>query len=505
MSANSTAPKDAAPQAIQETAPQASSPMPSQSASGVEVPGAPESQNGPAVALSVWDAVAIALVLGFVALMGWALARKRRERARDIGAEPDLPRLDEGEAGKGAGQIDADGDRALESAERTAEAATSQETTEAQPAVPLSKAELEAQRKEAYRAKKARDLEAKEARRRAAEARQREEEEAAKAAQRAIEEAAAQKAEAERQKIAAEAGKTLSEGLARTRGGLVAGLNAFWRKDKAIDEALLCELEEVLFGADIGVKTSMRLIEFARDKLKRQELGDADKLKSALMDEMRRIVGVRADPIDFESKKPFVLMVAGVNGAGKTTTIGKLAAKLTGEGKKVVLAAGDTFRAAAAEQLEVWGERSGATVVRGKEGGDPGAVIFDAIKRGVAEGADVIIADTAGRLHTKAPLMEELCRVQRVMDKALSGAPHHILLVLDATNGQNAIAQAREFNAALKLDGIVLTKLDGTAKGGVVIGICDELKLPIRYIGIGEAVADLRPFDGEAFVNALFE
>ena len=505
MSANSTAPKDAAPQAIQETAPQASSPMPSQSASGVEVPSAPESQNGPAVALSVWDAVAIALVLGFVALMGWALARKRRERARDIGAEPDLPRLDAGEAGKAAGQIDADGDRALESAERTAEAATSQETTEAQPAVPLSKAELEAQRKEAYRAKKARDLEAKEARRRAAEARQREEEEAAKAAQMAIEEAAAQKAEAERQKIAAEAGKTLSEGLARTRGGLVAGLNAFWRKDKAIDEALLCELEEVLFGADIGVKTSMRLIEFARDKLKRQELGDADKLKSALMDEMRRIVSVRAAPIDFESKKPFVLMVAGVNGAGKTTTIGKLAAKLTGEGKKVVLAAGDTFRAAAAEQLEVWGERSGATVVRGKEGGDPGAVIFDAIKRGVAEGADVIIADTAGRLHTKAPLMEELCRVQRVMDKALSGAPHHILLVLDATNGQNAIAQAREFNAALKLDGIVLTKLDGTAKGGVVIGICDELKLPIRYIGIGEAVADLRPFDGEAFVNALFE
>lgn len=469
---------------------------------GVEVPDNPAPSDESPGALAGLDVVAIVLILGLAVLMVVALVRKRRQQEREIAREPDFKPIEGGETAASAPPSTSEEapERALESAERTAAELLREEAVP-----PLTKEEIEAQRKEAYRAKKQRDQEDKEARRQAAIERQREEEEAALAARRAAEEERARIAEAERQKIAAEAGKTLAEGLSRTRGGFVASLNAFWRREKALDESVLSELEEILFSADIGVQTAMHLIEFARGKLKAKELSDPDKLKAAIMAEMQRIVDVEASPLDFDGHKPFVLMVAGVNGAGKTTTIGKLAAKLTAEGKKVVLAAGDTFRAAAAEQLEVWAERSGAIVVRGKEGTDPGAVVFDAIKRGIQEGADVVIADTAGRLHTKAPLMEELCRVQRVMDKALSGAPHQTLLVLDATNGQNAIAQAREFNAALKLDGIVLTKLDGTAKGGVVIGICDELKLPIRYIGIGEAVADLRSFDGASFVAALFE
>jgi fused signal recognition particle receptor len=196
--------------------------------------------------------------------------------------------------------------------------------------------------------------------------------------------------------------------------------------------------------------------------------------------------------------------VVGVNGSGKTTTIGKLAAKLKASGHSVLLGAGDTFRAAAGEQLEVWAERVGAPVVRGKEGADPASVCFEAVQRGAAEKADVVVCDTAGRLHTKAPLMEELKKVKRVIGKAVEGAPHEVLLVLDATNGQNAIAQARQFHEALGVTGLVLTKLDGTAKGGVVIGICDELRIPVRFVGIGETVADLKPFAPKEFVEALF-
>jgi fused signal recognition particle receptor len=198
-------------------------------------------------------------------------------------------------------------------------------------------------------------------------------------------------------------------------------------------------------------------------------------------------------------------MVVGVNGSGKTTTIGKLAAKLRAGGRSVLLGAGDTFRAAAGEQLEIWAERVGAPIVRGKEGSDPASVCFEAVQRGAAEGTDVVLCDTAGRLHTKTPLMEELRKVKRVLGKAVAGAPHDVLLVLDATNGQNAIAQARQFHEALGVTGIVLTKLDGTAKGGVIIGICDELKLPVRYVGVGETVADLRPFAPKEFVEALFQ
>jgi len=198
-------------------------------------------------------------------------------------------------------------------------------------------------------------------------------------------------------------------------------------------------------------------------------------------------------------------MVVGVNGSGKTTTVAKLAAKLKGAGHGVLLAAGDTFRAAAGEQLEVWAERVGAPLVRGKEGADPAAVCFEAIQEGARKGMDVVLCDTAGRLHTKTPLMEELKKVKRVMGKAAAGAPHEVLLVLDATNGQNAIAQARQFHEALGVTGIALTKLDGTAKGGVIIGICDELKIPVRYVGVGETVADLRPFSPGEFVEALFQ
>jgi fused signal recognition particle receptor len=203
-------------------------------------------------------------------------------------------------------------------------------------------------------------------------------------------------------------------------------------------------------------------------------------------------------------QRPFVVMVVGVNGSGKTTSVGKLAAQVKGAGHSVLLGAGDTFRAAAGEQLEIWAERVGAPVVRGKEGADPASVCFETVKRGAEEKIDVVLCDTAGRLHTKAPLMEELKKVKRVMAKACEGAPHEVLLVLDATNGQNAIAQARQFHEALGVTGIVLTKLDGTAKGGVVIGISDELGLPVRYVGVGEKVADLRPFSPHEFVEALF-
>lgn len=366
------------------------------------------------------------------------------------------------------------------------------------------KAEEEERKKAEYKAKKAQEAEDKERRKREAEERVRQEEEAARQKLAAEAEAKRLAEEAERKKVEAQSGKTLAEGLAKTRGGFMASLNSLFGRTKVLDEAVLGELEEVLFSADIGVKTATSLLEFARDKVRSKDLSDAEKLKGAMRQEVRRIVDLPGR-IDFSSKKPFVVMIAGVNGSGKTTTVGKLAAKLTAEGRKVLLVAADTFRAAATEQLEVWGQRANAPVVKAKEGSDPGALVFDGLKRAESEGFDVVLVDTAGRLHTKAPLMEELKRVKRVMAKALPGSPHEVLLVLDSTNGQNAIAQAREFNAALEVQGLVLTKLDGTAKGGVIIGICDELKVPVRYVGIGEAVGDLKPFEPAEFVQALFE
>jgi fused signal recognition particle receptor len=295
----------------------------------------------------------------------------------------------------------------------------------------------------------------------------------------------------------------LREGLAKTRGGFVARLGKLFAR-KQIDADVLDELEQVLFSADIGPKSADRLFQSIKARLSRDQLTDAEAVWAEIRQQSMAILDVDAPALDFSSQKPFVLLTIGVNGVGKTTTIGKIAAKLRDEGKRVLLGAGDTFRAAAVEQLVIWGDRAGAPVVKGKEGGDPSSVIFDAIKRGIDESFDVVICDTAGRLHTKVDLMEELKKVGRVCNKAMPGAPHETWLVLDATTGQNAIQQAQMFKEAMNITGIVLTKLDGTAKGGVILGICDELRVPVRYIGIGESVSDLREFDPHAFVSALY-
>jgi fused signal recognition particle receptor len=290
----------------------------------------------------------------------------------------------------------------------------------------------------------------------------------------------------------------------------MARLNGLLGGVRAIDDAVLAELEELLFTADIGVKTATALLEAVRARVRARVLSDPAQLKQALRAEIARILsldGAAAGlaPFGTGQVRPWVVMVVGVNGSGKTTTIGKLAAKLKASGHSVLLGAGDTFRAAAGEQLEIWAGRVGAPVVRGKDGADPASVCFEAVQQGVASGVDVVLCDTAGRLHTKAPLMEELKKVKRVLAKAAPGAPHEVLLVLDATSGQNAIAQARQFHEALQVTGLALTKLDGTAKGGVIIGICDELKLPVRWVGVGESVPDLRAFSPDEFVQALFE
>jgi fused signal recognition particle receptor len=367
---------------------------------------------------------------------------------------------------------------------------------------------LEYERRKVAEAEEKARREAEAAARAAAEAAARAAEEERLAAERAAEE------EARRKLAEAEAGRTLAEGLAKTRGGFMARLNAFVGAAKELDEATLSELEEILFSADVGVRTATKLLESVRERLKRRELADVSKVKAALREEIEKILSLGVAPgesghgglpdLPPGSPPPQVVMVVGVNGTGKTTTIGKLAARLKQAGKSVILGAGDTFRAAAGEQLDVWAERAQVPMVRGKDGSDPGAVLFDAISRAKAEGAQVVLCDTAGRLHTKANLMEELKRLRRVLEKAQPGAPHEVLLVVDATMGQNAIAQAKQFHEALRVSGFVLTKLDGTAKGGVIIGICDELKIPVRYVGVGEKVADLKPFDPHEFVEALF-
>ena len=317
---------------------------------------------------------------------------------------------------------------------------------------------------------------------------------------------------AARQKLAdQESGRTLSEGLARTRGGFMARLNTFLGTGRELDDAALGELEEILFSADVGVHTATALLESVRERLKRKELSNLSKIKDALREEIERILSLGALPGQAghgglpDAPGTQVVMVVGVNGTGKTTTIGKLAAKLKAAGKSVLLGAGDTFRAAAGEQLDVWAERAQVPMVRGKDGSDPGAVLYDAVVRGRTEKLDVVLCDTAGRLHTKSNLMDELKRIKRTLEKANPGPPLEVLLVVDATTGQNAIQQARQFHDALSVTGFVLTKLDGTAKGGVIIGICDELRIPVRYVGVGEKVADLKAFDPHEFVRALFE
>ncbi|MFN3535449.1 MAG: signal recognition particle-docking protein FtsY, partial [Desulfatiglandales bacterium] len=274
---------------------------------------------------------------------------------------------------------------------------------------------------------------------------------------------------------------------------------------KEITPELLDELEELLYTADLGVSTTEELLKRVREKVKRKELEDPSKLKEALKELMRDILLTKHQPLRLDSEDPFVILVIGVNGVGKTTTIGKLAYYFKNEGYNPLLVAADTFRAAAIEQLEVWGQRVGVPVIRQRLGADPSAVVFDGLEAAVNRKHKVVIIDTAGRLHTKYNLMEELQKIQRVAKKRIPTAPHEVWLVLDATTGQNAISQAKTFREAVGVTGIILTKLDGTAKGGVVISVSKELGIPILWIGVGEGLEDLRPFDPKEFVEAIFD
>ncbi|MBI5286032.1 MAG: signal recognition particle-docking protein FtsY [Deltaproteobacteria bacterium] len=290
----------------------------------------------------------------------------------------------------------------------------------------------------------------------------------------------------------------LKSGLARTHDSLMGRIEGLF-SSSATREELLSSLEEALILADVGVKTSAELVDGIRDRFRGKGV---EEIRDYLKESIFNILKDCQRPLEV-STTPFVIMALGVNGVGKTTTIGKMAARFKAEGKKVILGAGDTFRAAAIEQLEAWGKRVDCDVIKQAQGGDPGAVAFDATRAAIARKVDVLIIDTAGRLHTKTNLMEELKKVKRVISRELPGAPHEVLLVLDATTGQNALTQARVFNEALSVTGIALAKLDGTAKGGIIVAIADELKIPIRYIGIGEDVEDLRAFDAREFVEAM--
>jgi len=295
----------------------------------------------------------------------------------------------------------------------------------------------------------------------------------------------------------------LKQGLAKTRQQLGGQLNALFGGGK-IDAETYEELETILITSDIGVAATQKLLDNLKKRVKRENLEDTTALKSALKTELLAVLQPLEVPLQTNNHRPFVIMLAGVNGAGKTTTIGKLAKLFQSQGNSVLIAAGDTFRAAAREQLQVWGERNNVYVVA-SEGGDPAAVIFDAVNSAIAKKIDIVIADTAGRLPTQNNLMDEIKKVQRVIDKAYPGAPHEILLVIDANTGQNAVSQVKAFDDALGVTGLVLSKLDGTAKGGVIAAIAEARPIPIRFIGIGEAIDDLRPFSAQDFVDAMFD
>ncbi len=294
----------------------------------------------------------------------------------------------------------------------------------------------------------------------------------------------------------------LKMGLSKTRHILTTDIEDLFTGKTALDDDFIEEIEEILITSDMGVKTTMTLM----DKISKRssKITNAQELKDFLKDEIIKLIDNPHDhPVDGQSS-PHVIMIVGVNGVGKTTTIGKLAAQFSKNGKKVLIAAADTFRAAAIEQLDIWAKRAGAGIVKHKENSDPAAVAYDGVKAAMARNKDIVIIDTAGRIHTKVNLMEELKKINRAVGKNMPDAPHETLLVLDATTGQNAISQAKMFNEALGITGLVLTKLDGTAKGGVVISICDSLNIPIKYIGVGEDIDDLQTFDPVDFVNALF-
>ena len=294
--------------------------------------------------------------------------------------------------------------------------------------------------------------------------------------------------------------KRLRKRLSRTRKSLSSGFDKAFAGKKKIDDEVLEELEELLITSDIGVQTTMELME----RLAKAKVADVSEVKQILKDEIFSILGSQSPVPDKAQTKPHVVLVVGVNGVGKTTTIGKIAASARDSGEKVLIGAADTFRAAAIEQLAIWAERADAEFVRHRSNADPAAVAFDAVAAAEARGCDMVLIDTAGRLHTNVNLMEELKKIKHTVAKQLEGAPHEILLVLDATTGQNALSQAKLFDETLGLTGLALTKLDGTAKGGIVISICSSLKIPLQYIGVGEQIEDLRPFDAEQFIDALF-
>ena len=319
------------------------------------------------------------------------------------------------------------------------------------------------------------------------------------------EQASPDRAEPENEKSTGLFGR-LRNGLSKTRSKFSDGLATLVLGQKTIDSDLLDDLEFQLLTADIGIEATDHVIEALRQRLDRKQLADPGQLYEALQEELQKIIDPCVAPLQIlDDAKPFVILMVGVNGVGKTTTIGKLAKRLQSEGKTVMLAAGDTFRAAAVEQLKVWGDRNNVPVIAQQTGSDSASVIFDAYQSAKARNMDVLIADTAGRLHNKDNLMAELEKIVRVLRKQEERLPDEILLVLDATTGQNAISQAEKFNQAATLSGLVLTKLDGTAKGGVVFALAKKLELPIRFIGVGEQVDDLRPFDAQQFIQALFE
>ncbi len=296
----------------------------------------------------------------------------------------------------------------------------------------------------------------------------------------------------------------LKQGLTRTKEAITGKVNEVFSNFRKVDENLLEELEEALILSDVGAETAMKIVDNLRKRIKLEKIEDSEKVKDALKEEIYKILTEKDNSLNL-STKPAIMLVVGVNGAGKTTSIGKIAANLKAEGKKVLVAAADTFRAAAIEQLEVWTERAGVDIIKRPEGSDPASVVFDAISKTKSGDYDVVIIDTAGRLHTKKNLMDELGKMQRIIDRELPDAAKEVLIVLDGTTGQNALIQAKEFSEVTNITGIILTKLDGTAKGGVVIGICSELNVPVKLIGVGEKIEDLQVFNAEEFAKALFE
>ena len=294
----------------------------------------------------------------------------------------------------------------------------------------------------------------------------------------------------------------LKQGLTKTKDSINEKINDVFSNFRKVDEEFLEELEEVLIMSDIGVETSTKIIQNLRDRIKKEKIEDEEQVKQALREEIQKILEISDNTLKLETK-PSVILVIGVNGVGKTTSIGKIAAKLSREGKKVVIAAADTFRAAAVEQLEIWAKRAGAEIVKREEGVDPASVVYDAISKTRDIGADVLICDTAGRLHNKKYLMDELNKIQKVIDKEMQEASKEVLLVIDAATGQNAISQVKAFKEQADITGIVLTKLDGTAKGGAVIGIVEENQIPIKFVGVGEQIDDMETFNAKDFAKAI--